>query len=75
MKSEASAVDDVADDDDRPVVSSSFRLRLNTMTLQVSSSNVYSGQGVSISVTGIAQVYTHSTHTVNENIVKYVHQE
>ncbi|XP_059092862.1 flotillin-1-like isoform X2 [Tigriopus californicus] len=32
------------------------RLRLNTMTLIVTSSNVYSGQGVSISVTGIAQV-------------------
>eukprot|EP00094_Tigriopus_californicus_P001897 TCALIF_01828-PA protein Name:"Similar to Flo-1 Flotillin-1 (Drosophila melanogaster)" AED:0.20 eAED:0.20 QI:0/0.62/0.55/0.88/0.75/0.77/9/466/408 len=31
-------------------------LRLNTMTLIVTSSNVYSGQGVSISVTGIAQV-------------------
>merc|ERR1712106_1028292 len=32
------------------------RLALNTMTLQVSSVNVNSGQGVSISVTGIAQV-------------------
>merc|ERR1711936_1089786 len=32
------------------------RLRLNTMTLQVTSNNVYSAQGVSISVTGIAQV-------------------
>ena len=33
-----------------------IRLALNTMTLQVSSINVNSGQGVSISVTGIAQV-------------------
>ncbi len=33
-----------------------YRLRLNTMTLQVTSTSVYSGQGVSISVTGIAQV-------------------
>ena len=33
-----------------------LRLALNTMTLQVSSVNVNSGQGVSISVTGIAQV-------------------
>jgi len=32
------------------------RLRLNTMTLQVTSNNVYSAQGVAISVTGIAQV-------------------
>eukprot|EP00096_Caligus_rogercresseyi_P014879 TRINITY_DN7357_c0_g1_i1.p1 TRINITY_DN7357_c0_g1~~TRINITY_DN7357_c0_g1_i1.p1 ORF type:complete len:441 (-),score=145.50 TRINITY_DN7357_c0_g1_i1:591-1913(-) len=32
------------------------RLGLNTMTLQVSSSAVYSAQGVAISVTGIAQV-------------------
>jgi len=32
------------------------RLRLNTMTLQVSSNNVYTAQGVAISVTGIAQV-------------------
>merc|ERR1711892_460814 len=32
------------------------RLALNTMTLQVTSVNVNSGQGVSISVTGIAQV-------------------
>lgn len=32
------------------------RLQLNTMTLQVLSANVNSGQGVSISVTGIAQV-------------------
>ena len=35
---------------------SQFRLGLNTMTLQVASNNVYSGQGVAISVTGIAQV-------------------
>ena len=36
------------------------RLRLNTMTLQVTSNNVYSAQGVAISVTGIAQVdYKH----------------
>ena len=33
-----------------------IRLALNTMTLQVTSVNVNSGQGVSISVTGIAQV-------------------
>ena len=33
------------------------RLRLNTMTLQVTSNNVYSAQGVAISVTGIAQVH------------------
>ena len=33
-----------------------FRLALNTMTLQVTSVNVNSGQGVAISVTGIAQV-------------------
>jgi len=32
------------------------RLRLNTITLQVTSTNVYSAQGVSIAVTGIAQV-------------------
>ena len=32
------------------------RLALNTMTLQVTSVNVNSGQGVAISVTGIAQV-------------------
>merc|ERR1712095_116571 len=32
------------------------RLRLSTITLQVTSTNVYSAQGVSISVTGIAQV-------------------
>jgi len=32
------------------------RLRLNTMTLQVMSNNVYTAQGVVISVTGIAQV-------------------
>jgi len=32
------------------------RLRLNTMTLQVTSNNVYTAQGVAISVTGIAQV-------------------
>lgn len=32
------------------------RLRLNTMTLQVMSNNVYTAQGVAISVTGIAQV-------------------
>ena len=38
------------------VAPSSFRLGLNTMTLQVKSENVNSGQGVSISVTGIAQV-------------------
>ena len=33
-----------------------YRLALNTMTLQVTSVNVNSGQGVAISVTGIAQV-------------------
>ena len=32
------------------------RISLNTMTLQVDSANVYTSQGVSVSVTGIAQV-------------------
>lgn len=37
------------------------RLGLNTMTLQVASNNVYSGQGVAISVTGIAQVLANTS--------------
>ena len=37
-------------------VTNTYRLALNTMTLQVTSVNVNSGQGVAISVTGIAQV-------------------
>ena len=33
-----------------------FRLSLNTMTLHIESSNVYTQYGVAISVTGVAQV-------------------
>ena len=41
-----------------------YRLALNTMTLQVTSVNVNSGQGVAISVTGIAQVNIGTTIVV-----------
>ena len=41
------------------------RLALNTMTIQVSSVNVSSGQGVAISVTGIAQVYNFIDRQIN----------
>ena len=50
------------------------RLRLNTMTLQVTSTNVYSAQGVSISVTGIAQVHTliHLVLLINTTIKYHI---
>ena len=44
-----------------------YRLRLNTMTLAVTSCGVYSGQGVSISVTGIAQVNEMSDLSTNKS--------
>ena len=39
-----------------PVFQQSQRLSLNTMTLKIDTSNVYTRLGVPISVTGIAQV-------------------
>lgn len=43
-----------------PAIQRVQKISLNTMTLQVESPTVYTSQGVPISVTGIAQVFTKS---------------